>query len=414
MGTAKNSLLLLFHNLIALPGALSNVDAMKKPSVFICFGTRPEAIKMAPVIRAFLADPDIETKIVVTAQHREMLDQVMELFKLPYHYDFNIMAPRQTLSFITQSVLEKFSDLLLQEKPSMVLVHGDTSTTFACALASFYQEIPVAHVEAGLRSGDMQNPFPEEMNRKLADALCSYFFPPTLQASQNLQSEGISGKKVMITGNTVVDALQMVLKSETLIPALNPLPELDPSLKTILMTMHRRESWGEPMLAVSRAVKDILIAFPDTQLLFPVHKNPVVRDLVQSVFDGLPRVHLVEALDYYYFVQAMKHSYLILSDSGGIQEEAPSLGKPVLLTRKVTERPEGIRSGIVQLAGTDYSQVYNALKNLLQDQTLYSTMQSISNPFGDGKASQRILRFVRHHLDLPVSNWNQESEEFQV
>lgn len=386
---------------------------MIKPNVFICFGTRPEAIKMAPVVRAFMADPDIETKVLVTAQHREMLDQVMELFKLPYHYDFNIMAPRQSLSFITQSVLERFSDLLLQEKPSMVLVHGDTSTTFACALASFYQGIPVAHVEAGLRSGDMQNPFPEEMNRKLADALCTYYFPPTLQASQNLQSEGISGKKVMITGNTVVDALEMVLNNETSIPAQNPLPPLDSTLKTILMTMHRRESWGEPMLQVSEAVRDILLAFPDTQLLFPVHKNPVVRELVQKVFHGLPRVHLIEALDYYHFVQAMKASYLIISDSGGIQEEAPSLGKPVLLTRKVTERPEGIQSGIVQLVGTNYPQVFDALKNLIQNQSLYSTMQSIANPFGDGKASQRILRFVRHQLGLPVSNWSQESEEFR-
>jgi UDP-N-acetylglucosamine 2-epimerase (non-hydrolysing) len=386
---------------------------MIKPNVFICFGTRPEAIKMAPVVRAFMADPDIETKVLVTAQHREMLDQVMELFQLPCHYDFNIMAPRQSLSFITQSVLERFSDLLLQEKPSMVLVHGDTSTTFACALASFYQGIPVAHVEAGLRSGDMQNPFPEEMNRKLADALCTYYFPPTLQASQNLQSEGISGKKVMITGNTVVDALEMVLNNETSIPAKNPLPSLDSTLKTILMTMHRRESWGEPMLQVSEAVRDILLAFPDTQLLFPVHKNPIVRELVQKVFHGLPRVHLIEALDYYHFVQAMKASYLIISDSGGIQEEAPSLGKPVLLTRKVTERPEGIQSGIVQLAGTNYPQVFDALKNLIQNQSLYSTMQSIANPFGDGKASQRILRFVRHQLGLPVSNWSQESEEFR-
>jgi UDP-N-acetylglucosamine 2-epimerase (non-hydrolysing) len=413
MGTTKNSFLFLFHNSLALSGALFDDNTMIKPNVFICFGTRPEAIKMAPVVRAFMADPDIETKVLVTAQHREMLDQVMELFKLPYHYDFNIMAPRQSLSFITQSVLERFSDLLLQEKPSMVLVHGDTSTTFACALASFYQGIPVAHVEAGLRSGDMQNPFPEEMNRKLADALCTYYFPPTLQASQNLQSEGISGKKVMITGNTVVDALEMVLNNETSIPAKNPLPSLDSTLKTILMTMHRRESWGEPMLQVSEAVRDILLAFPDTQLLFPVHKNPIVRELVQKVFHGLPRVHLIEALDYYHFVQAMKASYLIISDSGGIQEEAPSLGKPVLLTRKVTERPEGIQSGIVQLAGTNYPQVFDALKNLIQNQSLYSTMQSIANPFGDGKASQRILRFVRHQLGLPVSNWSQESEEFR-
>ncbi|HOI24985.1 MAG TPA: UDP-N-acetylglucosamine 2-epimerase (non-hydrolyzing) [Caldisericia bacterium] len=387
---------------------------MSKPSVFICFGTRPEAIKMAPVVHAFLSDPDIETKVILTAQHREMLDQVMELFKLPCHYDFNIMAPRQTLSFITQSVLERFSELLLQEKPSMVLVHGDTSTTFACALASFYQGIPVAHVEAGLRSGDMQNPFPEEMNRKLADALCTYFFPPTYLASQNLQKEAISGKQVMVTGNTVVDALQMVLNKQTSIPAQSPLPTMDPSLKTILMTMHRRESWGEPMLQVSEAVRDILLAFPNTQLLFPVHKNPIVRELVQKVFHDLPRVHLIEALDYYHFVQAMKSSYLIISDSGGIQEEAPSLGKPVLLTRKVTERPEGIQSGIVQLAGTNYSQVYDALKNLIQNHQLYSSMQSIANPFGDGKASQRIVRFVRHQLGLPVSSWNQESEEFRA
>jgi UDP-N-acetylglucosamine 2-epimerase (non-hydrolysing) len=387
---------------------------MKKPCIFICFGTRPEAIKMAPVVRAFLADPEIETKVVLTAQHREMLDQVMQLFKLPYHYDFNIMAPRQSLTFITQTVMEKISELISTEKPSLVLVHGDTSTTFACALASFYHQVPVAHVEAGLRSGDMLNPFPEEMNRKLADALCSYYFPPTLQARENLYREGISGKKVMTTGNSVVDALELVLDNDIAVPGKNPLPLLDPSLKTILMTMHRRESWGEPMLEVSKAVREILLEFPETQLLFPIHKNPVVREVVQSVFKDLPRVFLIEALDYYYFVQAMKESYLIISDSGGIQEEAPSLGKPVLLTRKVTERPEGIQSGGVQLVGTDFHQVKNSLKSLLQDQNLYQKMQSISNPFGDGKASIRILRFVRYQLGLAVADWNQESEEFQA
>jgi UDP-N-acetylglucosamine 2-epimerase (non-hydrolysing) len=386
---------------------------MKKNTVLFTFGTRPEAIKMAPLLRTFLADQDISSKVVLTAQHREMLDQVMGLFGLSADYDFNIMAPRQTLNFITAQVMERFSEVLSTEKPSMVLVHGDTTTTFACALAAFYQHIPVGHVEAGLRSYDMLNPFPEEMNRKLADSLCSCHFCPTVQSASNLAMEGIQGSQVMVTGNTVVDALKLMLQENISNNPLDFLKQLDPSKKTILMTMHRRESWGDPMKAVAQAVKEVLMEHKDTQLLFPVHRNPIVREVVEEVFSGISHVSLVEPLDYSEFIQAMKASYLIISDSGGIQEEAPTLGKPVLLTRKVTERPEGIASGIVKLVGTDYGTVKTELRYLLDHQEAYEKISKIANPFGDGRASTRIHRYVKNYLGFKVPEWDQEKESFR-
>lgn len=386
---------------------------MKKPLIYITFGTRPEAIKMAPLVKVFLNDPQLRTKIVLTAQHREMLDQVMEIFNIPCDIDFNIMAPRQTLSFITQEVMTRFSNLLNEEKPSLVLVHGDTTTTFASTLASFYQKVPVAHVEAGLRSHDLDNPFPEEMNRKLADTLCSYHFCPTAIARENLLKEGINPSHVIVTGNTIVDALLMIVHQLTSEEEKNIFPQWDPHKKTILMTMHRRESWGDQMKNVAQAVNDVLKKRHDVQLLFPMHRNPAVREIIEPIFSNNSQAFLTDPLDYRQFVMAMKLSYLIISDSGGIQEEAPSLNKPVLLTRKVTERPEGLSSGVVKLVGTEYSKVFEALLNLIDHPEDYRQMVCKSNPFGDGKASLRIHRFVRHALGLDEKPWQQESEAFQ-
>jgi len=372
---------------------------MRKPKVIFTFGTRPEAIKMAPVVQTFLRDPDFETKIVLTAQHREMLDQVMKIFNLTGDYDFNIMVQKQTLAHITSSVLNKFSEVLEQEKPDLVFVHGDTTTTYSCSLASFYHHIPVGHVEAGLRSGDLQNPFPEEMNRKLSDALCALHFCPTLHARNNLLKENIKSSGISITGNTVIDALfQVVQYLKENVPTIRK----DASMKKILVTLHRRESWGEPIENVSRAIRDVVIENKDVQVIFPIHKNPVVRETVAPILGNRERVDIIEPMDYLSFVAQMQDSYLIISDSGGIQEEAPSLGKPVLLTRGVTERPEGIESGVVRLIGTDYEKVKSEITRLIRDTTFYQSMTKIRNPFGDGNASMRILQHTKKFFSLPV------------
>lgn len=382
---------------------------MIKPKVIFTFGTRPEAIKMAPVVQTFLQDPDFITKIVLTAQHREMLDQVMAIFKLTGDYDFNIMVQKQTLAHITSSVLTKFSEVLEEDKPDLVFVHGDTTTTYSCSLASFYHHIPVGHVEAGLRSGDLLNPFPEEMNRKLADALCTLHFCPTLHARNNLLKENIKSQGMPITGNTVIDALFQVvdyLKENTSITLKND------SKKKILVTLHRRESWGEPIENVSRAIRDVVLENKDIQVIFPIHKNPIVRDTVIPILGNMERVEIMEPMDYLSFVAQMKDSYLIISDSGGIQEEAPSLGKPVLLTRGVTERPEGIESGVVRLIGTEYEKVKTELTKLIKDHDYYQNMTKIRNPFGDGKASKRILHHTRRFFSLPVSEHVKDFGEY--
>lgn len=371
-----------------------------KPKVIFTFGTRPEAIKMAPVVQTFIQDPDFITKIVLTAQHREMLDQVMDIFKLTGDYDFNIMVQKQTLAHITSSVLTKFSEVLDLEKPDLVMVHGDTTTTYSCSLASFYHNIPVGHVEAGLRSGDLRNPFPEEMNRKLADALCTLHFCPTLHARNNLLKENIKSSGMYITGNTVIDALFQVVD---FIKMNHPTPSVPSIRKKILVTLHRRESWGEPIENIARAIRDVVLDNLDVQVLFPIHKNPIVRESVMPILGGIPRIEIMEPMDYLAFITEMQDSYLIISDSGGIQEEAPSLGKPVLLTRAVTERPEGIESGVVRLIGTDYLKVKEELTKLIQNEAYYLGMTKIRNPFGDGKASMRILNHTKKFFSLPVN-----------
>jgi len=375
---------------------------LTKPKVLFTFGTRPEAIKMAPVISAFMNDDSIITKIVLTAQHREMLDQVLSIFDIKGDYDYNIMTEKQSLEFITTSVLERFTSTLKKESPDLVFVHGDTTTTFASALASFYQNIPVAHIEAGLRSWDLRNPYPEEMNRKLADSLSDLHFCPTKTAKDNLIKENVKSKGIYITGNTVVDALTSIIK---VIERNNySVNNRSGDSKIILLTMHRRESLGDPMKEVMESIRDVIIQNKDSRLIFPVHKNPYVREIVFPVFEGVNRVELIEPLDYLSFIKLMKESYIIVSDSGGIQEEAPTLKKPVLLTRKVTERPEGIESGVVKLVGTDSKTIKRELNNLLNDKDYYESFISKGNPFGDGNAALRILKYIKVFFNLPINS----------
>lgn len=371
---------------------------IKRKKVMVVFGTRPEAIKMAPVIQALRQKDELFCQVIVTAQHREMLDQVLQLFKIVPDFDLDLMRQGQTLTEITTRALNGLKEVFQRELPDLVLIHGDTTTTFVAALAAFYAQIPVGHVEAGLRTGNKYSPFPEEMNRKLASVLADYHFAPTDTARRNLLIEGIAPEKVFVTGNTVIDALLATVK-----PEYNFLdPRIERILKqtntrTILVTTHRRENLGEPMRQIYQALKNILNLFPDTQVIFPVHKNPLVRKVVTEVLGSHPRVNLVEPMDYEPFVNLMSRSHLILTDSGGIQEEAPSLGIPVLVVRDTTERPEAVEAGTVSLVGTEYESVYLELKRLLSDRVAYDRMSMASNPYGDGRAANRIAAIIEEH-----------------
>ena len=368
---------------------------MERLKVMTIFGTRPEAIKMAPVVLELQKYPEqIQPIVTVTAQHREMLDQVLQLFRIQPDYDLDIMSPSQTLFDITSRALTGLNQVLAQARPDLVLVHGDTTTTFVGALAAFYHQIPVGHVEAGLRTGDKYSPYPEEMNRKLAGVLTDLHFAPTATARQNLLKENVASESVFVTGNTVIDALLATVK-----PEFRFADELLTSLdfvgrRVILVTTHRRENLGEPMRHVYQALKRIVTEFPDVEVVFPVHRNPKVREVVESVLGHLPRVHLTDPLDYEPFVNLMARSTLILTDSGGIQEEAPSLGKPVLVLRDTTERPEAIGAGTVRLIGTAEETVYVQTKALLSDPEQYRAMSEATNPYGDGKASYRIVQTI--------------------
>lgn len=365
--------------------------------VMTIFGTRPEAIKMAPLVKALEDAPDMEPIVTVTAQHRDMLDQVLHLFDITPDYDLNIMSQGQTLYDVTNRALMGLKSVLEAAKPDVVLVHGDTTTTFAGALASFYQEIPVGHVEAGLRTGDIYSPFPEEMNRKLTGSLATYHFAPTASSEANLKRENINTNHLYVTGNTVIDALDTTVKADYVFEdaAINM---LDANKRIVLVTTHRRENLGEPMRHVYQAIRDLLNDFEDIQVVFPVHKNPKVRQVVQEELGDVERVTLIDPLDYEPFANLMAKSYLILTDSGGIQEEAPALGKPVLVLRDTTERPEAVDAGTVRLVGTDKEAVYKAAYALLHDETAYKTMSNSVNPYGDGKASARILQALRHEF----------------
>lgn len=370
----------------------------------LVFGTRPEAIKMAPLVKALQADTDhFETRVCVTAQHRQMLDQVLDVFGIRPEYDLNIMAPGQDLYDITAKVLLGLRDVLTDFEPDTVLVHGDTTTSMAAAMAAFYKRIQVGHVEAGLRTYDLLSPWPEEMNRQLTDRICSYYFAPTDQSRDNLLREQVAPEKISVTGNTVIDALLM---AERLI---NDTPgkadELRSILKEkgyevngrdyILVTGHRRENFGEGFLHICQAIRTLADQHPEMDIVYPVHLNPNVQQPVYELLSDLPNVYLISPLDYLPFIFAMQHSRIILTDSGGVQEEAPSLGKPVLVMRDTTERPEAVAAGTVRLVGTDSDRIVAAVNELLHDETLYRTMSETHNPYGDGKACERILQVLR-------------------
>jgi UDP-N-acetylglucosamine 2-epimerase (non-hydrolysing) len=362
------------------------------------FGTRPEAIKMAPVVKALAAQAGIESRVCVTAQHRDMLDQVLTLFAITADYDLDVMRQDQDLTHITQAVLVGLGGVLDDFMPDRVLVHGDTTTTLAASLAAFYRKIPVAHVEAGLRTGDMHAPWPEEMNRKLTDVLADLHFAPTERAARNLRSEGISEEQIRVTGNTVIDALLHAIglleNDDTLrVAQAARFPFLESERRLILVTGHRRENFGTGFERICASLAR-LGARDDVQIVYPVHLNPNVKAPVHRLLGGHAGIHLIKPLDYLPFVFLMNRAHLIITDSGGIQEEAPSLGKPVLVMRDVTERPEAVEAGTVKLVGTDTEAIVGACENLLTDKAAYQSMSRAHNPYGDGKASLRIVKEI--------------------
>jgi UDP-N-acetylglucosamine 2-epimerase (non-hydrolysing) len=370
--------------------------------VLTVFGTRPEAIKMAPLVHALAADDYFESKVCVTAQHREMLDQVLKLFNIKPDYDLDIMRPGQGLTEITCRILEGLKPVLEEFKPDVVLVHGDTTTTLATSLASFYQRIPVGHVEAGLRTGDLYSPWPEEGNRRLTGHLAMYHFAPTETSKHNLLTEAIAENRIFVTGNTVIDALLWVCdRIRTDVNLRQEMEQryafLQQHKKIILVTGHRRESFGDGFERICSALADIARTHPDVQVVYPVHLNPNVREPVKRILSHIDNVTLIEPQDYLPFVYLMDHAYLILTDSGGIQEEAPSLGKPVLVMRNTTERPEAVSAGTVRLVGTNIALILEEVSRLLTDENEYHQMSRAHNPYGDGKACQRILDALKNN-----------------
>lgn len=370
---------------------------MTKKKILLVFGTRPEAIKMAPLVKVLQSHEGFEAKVCVTAQHRQMLDQVLTLFEIEPDFDLNLMKPEQDLYDITSGVLRGLKLILTQWRPEVVLVHGDTSTTFAAALAAFYQRIPVGHVEAGLRTGNLYSPWPEEANRKLTTTLARWHFAPTDTSRTNLLKEGVAAASIFVTGNTVIDALLQV--REKLLgssPMLQHFDQafnfLDARRRLVLVTGHRRENFGDGFERICQALKGIAIEQPDVQLVYPVHLNPQVQEPVKRLLGGINNVFLIEPQDYLPFVYLMDKSTLILTDSGGIQEEAPSLGKPVLVMRDTTERPEAVEAGTVKLVGTDAQRIASEAKLLLNDPQAYNAMAFAHNPYGDGQACQRIAQ----------------------
>lgn len=368
---------------------------MKKLRLMTVFGTRPEAIKMCPLVLEMHKYPEyIEPIVAVTAQHREMLDQVLELFAIKPDYDLNIMQSGQTLYYITTRALLGLKEVIEDAKPDMVLVHGDTTTTFAGALAAFYAQVPVGHVEAGLRTGNKYSPYPEEMNRKLTGSIADMHFAPTSTSKENLLKENVNPEAIMVTGNTVIDALQTTVKANYEFADAEFNKIFARGNRLILMTTHRRENLGEPMRNVYKALRKVLETHADVEAIFPVHKNPKVREIVQEELGGLEKVHLIEPMDYEPFANLMGKVDIVLTDSGGIQEEAPALGKPVLVLRDTTERPEAVDAGTVKLVGTGYEDVLRETNLLLDDPAYYQKMAEAANPYGDGKACERIIRAI--------------------
>ena len=383
----------------------------------LVFGTRPEAIKMAPLVKTLQAQPDkFRTLVAVTAQHRLMLDQVLQIFDITPDYDLNIMKPNQDLYDVTSRVLLGMRDVLRETKPDIVLVHGDTTTSTAAALAAFYQQIPVGHVEAGLRTHNIYSPWPEEMNRQLTGRISTYHFAPTRLAQQNLLKENVKQEQILVTGNTVIDALYMVVDKikgdaalqnricDSLLQAGYDIHRLDGNHRLILITGHRRENFGDGFIHICEAIRDLAAKYPDVDFVYPMHLNPNVRKPIHEVFGEIDPIHhtphsihnlfLIGPLEYLSFVYLMEKCTLVLTDSGGIQEEAPGLGKPVLVMRDTTERPEALESGIVHLVGTDYNKIVGEVGSLLDDAAAYEKMSKAVNPYGDGKACERIIKYL--------------------
>jgi UDP-N-acetylglucosamine 2-epimerase (non-hydrolysing) len=369
--------------------------------VLTVFGTRPEAIKMAPLVKELQKHPEnIRCHVAVTAQHREMLDQVLEQFNIKPEYDLNIMLPNQTLYDITTRALMGLNEILELDNPDIVLVHGDTTTTFVASLAAFYRQIKVGHIEAGLRTWNKYSPYPEEMNRKLTGAITDIHFAPTGNAKANLLQEGVRPENIMVTGNTVIDALLATVKAEYTFND-KVLDSIDYQNKRVLVvTTHRRENLGDPLRNVYLAIRSVVEEYADVEVVFPVHKNPKVRQVVDLVLGGLPRVHLIDPMEYAPFVNLINKSYFVLTDSGGLQEEAPALGKPVLVLRDTTERPEAVDAGTVKIVGTDQIVVTNTMKILLFDKAVYMDMANAVNPYGDGKACSRIYEGLKFYFGI--------------
>lgn len=370
---------------------------MDKIKVMTVFGTRPEAIKMAPLVLALQADERFEAVTTVTAQHREMLDQVLEIFKIVPDYDLNIMHKEQTLTEITANVLTKLNQVIKVVKPDIILVHGDTTTTFAASVAAFYNQVAIGHVEAGLRTWNKYSPFPEEMNRQMTDDLADLYFAPTEESKANLLKENQAAAKIFVTGNTAIDALKQTVSSDY---QHELLAKLDPEHKLILVTMHRRENQGQPMARVFRTLLEVVEQRPEVEVIYPVHLSPKVQKLAHEILGKHERIHLIAPLDVVDFHNLAAKSYFIMTDSGGVQEEAPSLGKPVLVLRDTTERPEGVSAGTLKLVGTEPAKVKAAMLELLDDPNIYQQMAQAQNPYGDGQASQRILAAIAYHFGL--------------
>lgn len=373
-------------------------EMMKKIKVMVVFGTRPEAIKMAPLVLELQKQSEtIETITVVTAQHRQMLDQVLETFHIQPDYDLDIMGKNQSLLDITAKILEKFDPVVKEVHPDMILVHGDTTTTFVASLVAFYNQVRIGHVEAGLRTFDKYSPFPEEMNRQMTDNLADLYFAPTSESKANLLMEHHPESAIFITGNTAIDALRLTVQEDYHHQVLD---QLDPEKKLVLVTMHRRENQGQPMRAVFGALREMVDAHPELEVVYPVHLSPAVQEAAKDILGDHDRIHLIAPLDVFDFHNLASRSYFIMSDSGGVQEEAPSLGKPVLVLRDTTERPEGVKAGTLKLVGTDPERVKEEMTALLTDLDLYQKMASARNPYGDGKASERIVQAIQHYYGL--------------
>ena len=399
-----NSMILLLFDSFTLYNVLelSSTEEiiLNKIKVMTVFGTRPEAIKMAPLVLKLKQDERFEEVTVVSAQHREMLDQVLDIFKIKPDYDFNIMHKNQTLEEITSKVMIDLAKVIKKEKPDIVLVHGDTTTSFAAGLATFYEQTTLGHVEAGLRTWNKYSPFPEEMNRQMTDDLADLYFAPTEVSKANLLKENHPADNIFVTGNTAIDALHETVQKDY---HHHVLDEIKPGNKVILVTMHRRENQGEPMRRVFKVMRQVIDSHDDVEIIYPVHLSPKVQQVANEVLGGDPRIHLIEPLDVVDFHNLAKRSYFIMTDSGGVQEEAPSLGKPVLVLRDTTERPEGVKAGTLKLVGTEVDKVRESMLELLENKEAYDKMANAKNPYGDGHASDRIMNAIYYYFNKDMA-----------